>query len=167
MGAIFEYPEERTTFEARLRLALQPAPELRVISHHIVTKIHAHLHRRPGAPSAVEAEPSERRRHSASRRRGRQLLGLDAFGGPALGALRDAHDASGPPVRSVHDFNCLHVTAAELASPNRLRSAAGALPLDAPTLLVKEVAAADAARWPALCGLPRTRARTCDSRNRI
>ena len=47
---------------------------------------------------------------------------------------------SGLP-QSMHDFSCLHVTAAELASPNRLRSAAGSLPLDAPTLLVMEAGA--------------------------
>lgn len=127
----------RLAFEARLRLALQPAPELRVISHHIVTKVHAHLNHLSGARRPAfhaQARPAEGlRRLSGQQPSSRKLLGVDSSAGKI----------GGSSVSGVHDFNCLHVTAAELASPNRLRFAAGSLPLDVPTLVIRELTASD------------------------
>ena len=102
-------------FESKLRMALQPAPELRVISHHIITRIRIHLHK-----------SYARRRHAGrGGHGGRQLLGLRGV----------PHDA---PVLFLHDFNCLHVSEAELR-PNRLKAAARSLPPVVPTLLVREL----------------------------
>jgi hypothetical protein len=46
----------------------------------------------------------------------------------------------GPFAAHTHaEFNCLHVSAQDLSSTNRLRAAALGLPLDVPTLIVREV----------------------------
>ena len=80
---------------------------------------------------AQTEQPDKARRLGRLWTGGRKLLGVgdqadglaDGGGGPLMigvgGAAATGHSA--------HDFNCLHVTAAELASPNRLRFAAGAL----------------------------------------
>ena len=146
MGAIFAHGAQRALFEARLRLALQPAPELRAISHHIVNKIHAHLHHPTGlgrsqARSASSKDRVERKPRFGGGLSGLKQLNPDALPGFGAGGVGTSSAAlgAGSLAHSSHDFNCLHVTASDLASPNRLRSAAGSLPLDAPTLLVKEM----------------------------
>jgi len=99
-------------FERRLLAALQPAPELRVISNHIVTTIHAYIHRELGL-----RQPSE-----------------------GAGSLRRLASAMETPWGE--GFNCLHVTPDELASAHRLRAAAGDAPRHTPTLLVYELGVA-------------------------
>ena len=126
---------EREAFREKLRLALQPAPELRVISHHVITKIQSHLHHgQQSRQPRQQPPPTSAERHHRSKgggkARGRKLLG-GGGGGFSLGG--------GGVAMRAPEFNCLHVSAAELSSTNRLKAVAATLPAHVPTLLVREV----------------------------
>ena len=98
--------------------ALQPAPELRVISQHVVNTIHSHLHRAPRT----------------------SLQPLGGVGGvPGLGRLLGPSKRRLAASQQLRDFNCLHVRRSDLSSIAALKSAAGPLAREAPTLIVQEV----------------------------
>ena len=109
-----------------------------------------------GVSSAQIEQPEKGRRVARQRSGGRKQLALgqplEGLAGGGHGSLVSGTGGGGGTGHSGHDFNCLHVTAAELASPNRLRFAAGGLPLDMPTLLVRELSATDAMASPTVAG---------------
>ena len=165
LDALLEDATERAQFSQRLSAALQPAPELRIISQHIVSTIHAFLSRyaqaRSNGPSSSSGQLTarakhmgrhERRRKSSRASHGRSIGrrplaggggrgdgGGDGGGGGGRGG---GGGGSGGAEPRLQDFNCLYVSRADLESAESLREAAGPLPLDAPTLLVRELGAA-------------------------
>ena len=105
-------------FEQRLDAALQPAPELRVIAHHIITKLHSHVSKLHGARKPLGG-----------------ISGLSEYGHRSARHSSSARKRGG----STHDFTCLYLTRLELGSIDRLRAAASHLPSQAPTVVMYEV----------------------------
>ena len=147
MRAVFPDRLKRNRFERRLTDALQPAPELRVISQHIVSTISAHVH---WLANLAQQSRSSTRSHGEGGREGGGEGGGGEGGGESGGeggggedGGERAREPAGRGGRKKRElpatFNCLHVTAAELTSVNRLRAAAAQLPRGVPTILVQEV----------------------------
>jgi hypothetical protein len=181
------------SFAVKLRMALKPAPELRVISHHIVTKIQSHIsaarnqnahqqhvHQQQSTQQqhAHHSDGAHRRMQHAKHASGRngaglgrrplfageseseskkdydaefggltQMIGDGVSEGTGVGAAsHNSHNMHGGYMAAsrngfehVEEFNCIHVTRAELASVERLEAAAAPLSLTVPTLLVQEI----------------------------
>ena len=152
LQAIFPASSDEKAFRSRLRSALQPAPELRVISHHIISKIHSHLSSLHSSRAHSHGGSEGRHRGSSRRPQGSKVGGRKSGKGGGgsrgrkllTGTWRDVDEflgdnGGGLDERPSNDFNCLHVSEGDLSSPGRLMTAAGTLPLDAPTLIVREV----------------------------